>query len=70
MAIEWYEHHGRLVAVRADLRGLHTEHCLCYQCSRFHPNEAGNCPMAQRNYEMDVELGLVTPVWECPEFEG
>lgn len=68
MAIERYEHHGRVVAVEADLKGKHRQYCLCYGCARFNPGEADHCPIARRIYETCVEHGVVTPVWECPDF--
>ena len=65
-----YEHHGRMVYVDEDLKGRHREHCLCFRCAKFHPEDrAKNCPIANLNYAMDVLLNLVTPVWECPEFK-
>jgi len=63
-----YEHHGKQVSVRADLRGRHREFCLCYQCGKFKPNEPGNCPIAQAVYKACVKLGITTPMWECPQF--
>ena len=68
---EQYEHYGKLVWVREDLRGKHREHCLCWDCAKFkpNPNEGDNCPLAQENYEMCVRHNMVLPVWECPEFE-
>lgn len=64
-----YEHHGEEVWVRADLKGKHREHCLCYQCARFYPGSHHNCWMAQELYELDQCADMVTPVWECAEFE-
>lgn len=64
-----YNHHGRIVAVRIDLVGRHKDFCLCYSCEKFKPDMPENCPIAERVYALDVELDLVTPVWECPEFE-
>jgi len=68
---ERYEHHGRIVAVAKDLRGRDKEHCLCFSCKKFspNPNPGDNCPIAQALFEFDCKYGLVTPVWECPEFE-
>jgi len=64
-----YEHYGRMVYVDEDLKGKHREHCLCFRCAKFHPeNREKNCSSANLNYAMDVLLNLVTPVWECPEF--
>lgn len=68
MEIEQYEHHNVMVFVRSDLKGRHREHCLCYACKKFHPNEESNCPIARELYALDVRRGLTTPVWECPEF--
>jgi len=65
---EKYEHHGAEVFVMRELKGLHQEFCLCYSCGKFRPDTSENCPIAQRIYELDVELNLVTPVWECGEF--
>jgi hypothetical protein len=64
-----YEHHGVEVSVMAELEGHHRDFCLCYSCEHFKPDQEDNCPIAQRVYELDVELDLVTPVWECPKFE-
>lgn len=67
---EKYKHHGEgLVWVRADLRGRHRDHCLCFDCKRFHPGSAGNCPVAKTLYQLCIDHDLVTPVWECPRFK-
>lgn len=34
-AIIEYEHHGRSVKVRKDLKGLHRDYCLCFRCGVF-----------------------------------
>lgn len=66
-----YEHHGRTVAVREDLKGRHREHCLCWECEKFQPQyREANCPIANAFFALDVLTGCVTPVWECPEFEA
>lgn len=71
---ERYEHHGKLVWVRADKKGQHRKYCLCWQCQNFIPNSDGmgifweNCPIAQELYELCVKHGLTTPVFECPRF--
>ena len=68
--IEHYEHHGKSVAVRTDLKGKHRNHCLCfYPCRRFHPGEPTNCSTAQSLFELCKHHGIVTPVYECPDFE-
>ncbi len=64
-----YVHHGIDVAVMKGLKGKHRGHCLCYKCSKFHPeNREANCPIANALYCLDVLTGITTPVWECPEF--
>lgn len=66
---ERYVHHGEQpVWVRMDLRGRHRDHCLCFDCRRFHPGSDGNCPVAQTVYQNCLNYDLVTPVWECPRF--
>ena len=48
-----YEHHGVYVAVQEHLKGKHQEHCLCYRCSCFYPDDPKeNCKWAQLNYAM------------------
>ena len=70
MSIEWYEHHDQKVAVRSDLKGRHWEHCLCARCSHFAPdNQSENCTRARLLYHFCVAFDMVTPVWECPDFE-
>lgn len=72
-----YEHHGREVCVRKDLKGKHREHCLCHRCGKFKIGKDGgsymeqrftNCPKANEIYRLCVLLDLVLPVWECPDF--
>ena len=66
-----YEHHGRMVWVRASQKGQHWSRCLCGECAKFTPNDReNNCPIANALYAFDVERDLVTPVWECPKFEA
>lgn len=66
--IEKYEHHGTTVSVDSGLRGKHRDHCLCHKCGRFFPGEERNCPIARAVFGNCVEFGIVTPVYECPEF--
>ncbi len=63
-----YEHYGTNVKVRADLKGLHRDHCLCYKCEEFAPGTKRNCPIAVEIYANCVKYNVVTPVWECPQF--
>ena len=66
---EQYKHHGdEPVWVRSDLKGEHRDHCLCYDCKRFHPGTAANCTIAHAIYKNCVLHNVVTPVWECPRF--
>jgi len=67
-----YVHHNpdRPVAVRADLKGQHRDHCLCFGCARFGMGDGQRkCPIAAELYALCQKHDLVTPVWECPEFE-
>jgi hypothetical protein len=66
--IEYYEHHGKKVAVQQKLKGKHRDHCLCFMCSKLRPNTPENCPIAQATYENCVRFGTTTPMYECPEF--
>jgi len=63
-----YVHHDTPVWTRVETQGKHRELCLCYVCGRFKPETPDNCPIAQRIYETCVLHGVVTPVFECPEF--
>jgi hypothetical protein len=65
---EIYEHHDTMMVVKADLKGKHREHCLCYSCDKFNPDTLVNCHKAQQIYELCVDLKVVTPVWECSNF--
>ena len=69
--IEEYEHHGRLVKVQRHLKGKHREHSLCggEGCIKFKPNSPKNCRIAQAVFENCKRFGIVTPMWECPEFK-
>ena len=67
--ITWYEHHGAKVAVQEHLRGRHWEYCLCSRCARFVPGGTQRCSIADDLYQFDVKHNLVTPVWECSEFQ-
>jgi hypothetical protein len=65
---ELYTHHGRSVWVNKTLKGKHQEHCLCFSCGKFFPNDNDNCRIAEMNFAMCKAFNLVTPVYECPEF--
>jgi len=64
---EVYKHHGYDVFVRSDLKGKHREHCLCYSCAYFRPDDReDNCTIANLVYYLCVALHVTLPVWECP----
>ena len=70
MKIEKYEHHGKMVSVQTHLKGNHVKHCLCSNCSKFNPQTRNeNCSIANAIYKNCVDYGIVTPVWECPNFK-
>jgi hypothetical protein len=62
-----YEHYGRLVWVDENLKGKHRDHCLCWKCGNFFPEDREkNCKIAQLNYQVCVAFDVVLPVYECP----
>ena len=64
-----YNHHGEIVTVREDLKGKHREHCLCWKCGKFFPEDREkNCPIANLLFAVDVQCGITSPVWECKKF--
>lgn len=72
--IEQYEHHGKTVWVRSDLKGHHRQYCLCHSCTKLYPcgdftNPDDNCPIARKLFDICVRHHVVTPVFECPEYE-
>ena len=69
---EQYRHHGKgMVWVNSELKGRHKDYCLCYSCTKFIPQDRNaNCVIADLLYATDCAMGIVTPVFECPNFEG
>lgn len=66
-----YKHHDKVMVVQSDLKGKHKEHCLCYMgCLRFLPGSQYNCEIAEKIFQLNVEQGVTTPVWECAFFES
>lgn len=64
-----YKHYNNEPWVRQDLKGKHKAYCLCHSCVEFSASDSeANCPIAQELFELCQNYGLVTPVWECPEF--
>ena len=71
MNVVTYNHHGAEVKVCEDLKGKHREYCLCFsECKKFKPNQEDNCKIAQALFKNCVDLYVVTPVWECPEYDN
>lgn len=67
---EQYNHHGKEVWVKSDLKGKHREHCLCWTCNHFEPDiRVKNCKIAEVLFGVCIEYNIVTPVWECPGYE-
>lgn len=66
---ELYTHHDKTVWADVTLKGKHREHCLCFNCTEFNPNDReSNCKIANLLYTVCVNFNLVTPVYECPHF--
>jgi len=62
-----YKHHGKDVFVREDLKGKHRDHCLCWRCEKFEPeNREVSCIIANELFALCLKYGLTTPVYECP----
>ena len=68
-SVTCYEHHGNQVFVQNHLKGKHREHCLCFSCDDFHPGTKLNCAIAKTLYQLCIDQGMVTPVYECPKFK-
>ena len=66
---EQYEHRGKKVWVRGDLKGKHRDFCLCFKCKKFKPGQETNCGIAKQLYDVCRWNNLTTPVWECNKFE-
>ena len=64
-----YEHHGKDVYVREDLKGTHWDSCLCAICEDLNLGSDNKCPIADAIYKNCVEFGVVTPISECPAFK-
>lgn len=68
--IDRYVHHKVPVFVRADLKGRHWEFCLCNKCKNLKMGEPDNCPIANEVYQTCLLYDLVTPIFECPVYNG
>lgn len=68
---EKYTKFNKEFHVQSDLKGKHKEHCLCYSCDLFHPEntlEFPNCYLAQGLFQYNINNTITTPVWECGDF--
>lgn len=65
-----YSHHGKNVWTAKKTKGKHQKYCLCHSCKRFFPNSnlRNNCKTADHIFTLNRVFGLVTPVFECPDF--
>jgi len=64
-----YRHHQEFMWVEKSLKGKHANHCLCWSCANFIPDDREkNCPIANVLFAIDCAMNVVTPVWECAEF--
>lgn len=64
-----YYHWGNKVWVNTDLKGQHREHCLCWNCALFTPEDRErNCTIANMVFALCCLQNLTLPVWECPDF--
>jgi hypothetical protein len=64
-----YEHHGKTVWVREDLKGTHRDHCLCFSCDKFNINDREkNCPIANELFQFSIKHNTTNPIFECPNF--
>jgi hypothetical protein len=65
-----YEHHGKMVWVRKDLKGKHRDYCLCFNCKKLNLEiRKKNCTDANKLYDYCVKNNKTTPVFECEIFE-
>lgn len=66
-----YIHHGVSVSVDESLKGKHRDHCLCYRCKKFYPDDIKtNCSIARSVFDCCVKFNITTPVYECPLWEN
>ena len=70
MEIIKYNHHGKDVFVKGDLKGKHRNYCLCFECKKLNITDRDkNCHIANIIFDNCVKYGITTPVFECGEFE-
>lgn len=69
MKTEKYIHHGEEVSVVSEVKGMHRDHCLCYNCKLFYlEDREANCQRANLLFAFCVLHNMTTPVYECPIF--
>ena len=67
---EQYKHFGKMIWCFSHLKGKHKEHCLCHSCKKLNTEDRDkNCWKANIIYSIDCGLTMVTPVFECLDFE-
>ena len=66
-----YKHHGKMMSVIEKDKEQHAEHCLCWQQCKFFKlyDRKNNCEIANELFEFDKKYSVVTPVWECANYE-
>lgn len=65
-----YNHHGKKVWVKKDIKGCHRSFCLCFSCRLFGKGSGNSdCEIANAVYKNCVEFNIVSPVMECPNFK-
>ena len=70
MSVIKYDHHGKEVYVREELKGKHRDHCLCFICDNFNmDNKDKKCKVADMIYHICIHYNLTLPVWECPDYK-
>ena len=50
-------------------KGTHRENCLCFSCERFKNDTPEKCQKADELYQLCCKHNMVTPVYECPDFQ-
>ena len=64
-----FDHHGAEVSADAELKGKHREHCLCFDCKAFTPEDReNNCKIANVLFNLCKLAEVTTPVMYCKEF--
>jgi hypothetical protein len=67
--VTWYEHDGVVVATKAHLKNKHFDYTLCSSCKSFKPSSPDNCNIVKAVYKNCIAYNILTPIFECPNFE-